>query len=266
MEERRKPDFITEIQTHDLGNGIINISSPPMKFQEYLVIGKVKAMLIDTGFGMFSMKEVVEKLTDLPIILVNTHGHPDHVGGNVEFGAPYLHSEDNELYSHASTHDERMEEALGWKFWPGEMVLQPDPLGPVPMQDGDIFDLGERKLEVILTPGHTRGSVCLFDWNTGYLFSGDTVQNTPAALIERYASPVSVYLESLKKLKKYPIKAICPGHRENLIEPDVIDRKIACAEYILAGHTGELKQTRAGEAYSVTLDGATIDFIPKNNC
>ena len=97
MEQKKRPEPIKEYSVNDLGSGIYNITAPPMRFQQYLVLGEEKALLIDSGFGLGSLKKVVDGLTDLPVVLVNTHGHPDHGGGNGEFGSPYLHPDDNEL-------------------------------------------------------------------------------------------------------------------------------------------------------------------------
>ncbi len=218
-------------------------------------------MLIDTGFGLMSLAKVVGEITNKPIVLVNTHGHPDHVGGNAEFGRPYLHPLDNDLYARASTNEARMKEATaGWKFWEGEIVLQPTPEEPIPMEDGDVFDLGGRELEVILTPGHTQGSVCIYDRQTGRLFAADTVQKTPAGLVEPCATNVSTYMASLEKLMYYKITAVSPGHFDHDIPADMIGKKIKCCQKILNGEQGTLKKTWSGEFLEMSFEDAAIDY------
>ena len=65
----------------------------------YLVVGEEKAALIDTGMGFPGLRQLVERLTDKPVIVLNTHGHLDHIGGNDEFGCIYLHPDDLVVYA-----------------------------------------------------------------------------------------------------------------------------------------------------------------------
>ena len=64
----------------------------------YLVAGEEKAALIDTGMGFPGLRQLVERLTDKPVIVLNTHGHLDHIGGNDEFDCIYLHPDDLTVY------------------------------------------------------------------------------------------------------------------------------------------------------------------------
>lgn len=261
----KKTTCIGEFAVAEMGNGVFSLSLSPFGFRQYLILGSEKALLVDTGFGFRSLKKVVDSLTKLPIILVNTHGHPDHSGGNAEFGAPFLHPLDNEVYDIKCSLAARIKEAsddMGVKN--AEQLLQPEPPKPKKMQDGEVFQLGGRTLRVLHTPGHTRGSVCLLDSKTGMLFSGDTVQNTPTALLGKYATRVSEYVASLKKLKEFEITAICPGHRDNQLPVDLIDRKIRCAHRILEGDQGERIQSREGPAFRLTFEGTAVEYTLDN--
>ena len=260
MEKRKRPEPLKEHLITDLGNGIINITAPPMRFQQYLVLGEEKALLIDSGFGYGSLKKIVDGLTDLPVILVNTHGHPDHGGGNAEFGSPLLHPDDNELYAHKCSYAMRLDEAGHWGLADAAEKLQPDPPAPIPMEDGHVFELGGRNLKVIHTPGHSRGSVCILDEQTGTLFTGDNVQGMATALVEDCATDVSTYMASMEKLAALPVKAICTGHMPAVLTPDYIGKKIECAKRILAGEQGEYRKTNMGEGYVVTVDGTSIHY------
>lgn len=264
MEPRKRPEPIKDYLVSDLGEGIINITAPPMRFQQYLVLGEEKALLIDSGFGLGSLKKVVDGLTDLPIILVNTHGHPDHGGGNAEFGPPLLHPDDHELYAHKCAFETRLEEALHWGREDVAEKLQPTPPAPLPLEDGHVFDLGGRTLRVIHAPGHSRGSVCIFDERTGTLFAGDNVQGMATALTEDCAACVSVYLASMEKLAALPVKAICTGHMPAVLPPDYIDKKIRCARRILAGEQPETVRSRGGECLGMTVDGTSIHYTKDN--
>lgn len=262
MEQRKRPEPLREYLVNDIGNGIINITAPPMRFQQYLVLGEEKALLIDSGFGVDSLKKVVDGLTDLPVILVNTHGHPDHGGGNAEFGAPYLHPDDNELYLWKCSYEMRLDEATHWGVENVAERLQKELPAPIPMEDGHVFDLGGRVLTVYHTPGHSRGSVCIFDQQSGVLFAGDNLNGTATALLEECATNVSTYLASMEKVAKLPVTKVCTGHMPPVIGPDCISKKIACAKRILAGDLGEFVRGRMGDGYMMTVDGASIHYTP----
>lgn len=262
MEQKKRPEPLKEYLVNDLGNGIINITAPPMRFQQYLVLGEKRALLIDSGFGLDSLKKVVDGLTDLPIILVNTHGHPDHGGGNAEFGRPYLHPDDNELYAYKCAYETRLEEALHWGVEDVAQRLQCELPDPIPMEDGHVFDLGGRKLTVYHTPGHSRGSVCVLDEQTGYLFAGDNLNAMATALLEDCATNVSTYLASVEKIAKLPVKAICTGHMPAVLTPDYIEKKIECARRVLSGELGEFVKGRMGDGYMITVDGTSIHYTP----
>ena len=263
MEKPKRPEPIREYMVNDLGNGIINITAPPMRFQQYLVLGSERTMLIDSGFGLDSLKKIVDGLTALPVVLVNTHGHPDHCGGNAEFGRAYLHPADNELKRYKSSYASRAEEAARWGIEGAAERLQPDPPETKPLADGQEFDLGGRVLRVIHTPGHTVGSVCIFDERTGALFAGDNIQGMATAMVESSAATVSEYLRSMERLRELPVKAIYTGHMPAMVPPEQIGLKIECAKRILGGEKGELFSTPMGSGYMVTVGGTSIHYAPE---
>lgn len=81
-----------------LGEGVFHIQDLFSDYM-YLVAGEEKAVLIDTGMGFPGLRQLVERLTDKPVIVLNTHGHLDHIGGNDEFGCIYLHPDDLAVYA-----------------------------------------------------------------------------------------------------------------------------------------------------------------------
>ena len=260
MEERRRPELLWEFLTDDKGAGIMEITAPPMRFKQYLIRGREKALLVDTGFGLGSLKAVVNRLTDLPLILVNTHGHPDHGGGNAEFGSPLLHPADNDLYALKCSLETRAEEASHWGIKNAKSILQPTPPTPMRLEDGTVFDLGDRMIRVIHTPGHTMGSICLFDEGSGALFTGDNANAHGVSIAESCGSTVTTYLESMKKLRSLGAKTLYTGHMPGAVEPAQIDRLIFCAEKILTGEKGEFVQTPMAKGWRVSADGAAITY------
>src|SRR5215472_7928636 len=121
----------------------------------YLVVGNEKALLIDTGLGLARLSAFVRTLTTKPLIVVNTHGHPDHAGGDFEFKSVYAHPADFSSIQSFSTKEARQRSAQ----FTGQGPATPDRISVdeaanapqpemLPVKDGQIFDLGGRKLEV----------------------------------------------------------------------------------------------------------------------
>ena len=113
MDEKRppRPQMQKEITCENLGNGIYNIATPPVGFQQYLILGQEKALLIDSGMGIGSLRKEVEKITDLPVILINTHGHPDHAGGNAEFAPALMCPAEFDVYEQMATLEYRKKDS-----------------------------------------------------------------------------------------------------------------------------------------------------------
>ncbi|PVZ12901.1 MBL fold metallo-hydrolase [Actinomycetospora cinnamomea] len=182
----------------------------PGHVNSFLVAGRDRAVLVDSGLGIAPIRRVVEALTDRPVDVVHTHAHLDHVGGDAEFDRVAIHPAGvAELRAGASAserrrylaHTRRMltaadaYRALDRDFFhllsadsdprplpPGvdETTWAPGPaLEPALLADGDVVDLGGRALTVLHTPGHSPDSVCFLDEHAGLLFGGDTVNTGP---------------------------------------------------------------------------------------
>lgn len=189
-----------------LGKGTWMIRS--MMVQMFLIEGDETAMLIDTGAGMGDLKAQVEKLTDKPLIVVNTHGHVDHAGGNFQFPQVWLHEDD----FHASDWMCTLEERQGYvrsrlAVFAPDMAetavasLQPcAPYEKLALTEGQVFELGNRPIEVIFTPGHTHGSVCFFDKKYRRIFTGDTINDGMLLQKSYECTALSTYVASVKKL------------------------------------------------------------------
>ncbi len=156
----------------------------------YLVTGRERALLIDTVNGMENLKEIVKELTPLPITVVNTHGHGDHIFGNVYFEQAYLHPADFAL------HD------MSFAFPPAAEELKKQGLKParlLPLLEDAVFDLGGIALGVIPVKGHTPGCVALLCRKHRMLFSGDAVIGHLWMQLE-HSLPLSVLKQSLAAL------------------------------------------------------------------
>ncbi|GAB4403305.1 MAG: hypothetical protein Kow00123_14280 [Anaerolineales bacterium] len=185
----------------------------------YLVQGETWAVLVDSGFGIGDIGEVVRGLTDLPILVVNTHAHLDHVGGNAHFDTVFMHR--RESLAEVAEAARRFREMATQDDFPvpfpeGFAVEHYAPQVPEPthrLAGGEMIDLGSRVLEVLPTPGHTAGSICLLDEGNRLLFAGDTITDRPLQGIGEGVS-LAEYQATLRLLAEMApdLDLLCPGH------------------------------------------------------
>jgi glyoxylase-like metal-dependent hydrolase (beta-lactamase superfamily II) len=220
----------------------------PNQFEEamsYLVLGKYRGVLIDAGTGIGDIKQVVNGLTDLPVSSVLTHEHYDHVGGAYRFDeiAAFDNAEALKVL------EKGRDNASLQKYLTADYLWKPPPEGFDPttwtippivptklLHEGDVIDLGGRSLEVIYTPGHSPGSMCLLDKENRLLFTGDHFYPGPL-----YAYPADVnledYMASFKKLEDRlsEFDYLCSGHNDPWVKSEVIPRVSQAFETILTG-------------------------------
>jgi glyoxylase-like metal-dependent hydrolase (beta-lactamase superfamily II) len=233
----------------------------PFQFEEaisYLVIAKDKAVVIDTGTGIGNLKQVVSELTRMPVSVVNTHGHWDHIGNNYQF-------KEIACFNDAYCIDRlrtRVENSSLQSSITGDSIWKPLPEGfdaasweipPVEpttlLEKGALIDLGDRTLEVIHTPGHSPGSICLLDKKNRILFTGDTFFPGPL-----YAYPddvdIEAYIASVEKMKSRldEYDYLCAGHNDPWVKSKVISRVSEAFQEIMAGK-GEYKEDKGIRRY-----------------
>lgn len=238
----------------------------------YLVLGSDSALLIDTGFGLGDLPAYVKSITNLPLIVINTHGHPDHTGGNYQFKTVYAPVRDFELIDYFKSPERRIPAVnsilSNFKINKDELFDDTVNLKPVelkPLSEGHIFRLGGRNLEVISVPGHTPGAICLLDIENKLLFAGDHCNflvwlHTPDSL------PLEVFLQSLKKIqvRATEFSTIMPGHGSP-VETSFINEQISCVESILDGSCeGKFYESFAGNGMICTCEKASITYNPEN--
>lgn len=157
----------------------------PGQFEEvisFLVVGSERALLFDTGLGVGDIRAVVDSLTDRDVVVLNSHTHYDHTGGNHQFGdilavdTPYSRAHE------AGSSPAALAEFLGpgwvWKAFPAGFDAGTYRTRPYAVTkrvaDGDVVDLGGRRLEIVTVPGHAPDALCLLDRDNRLLFTGDT--------------------------------------------------------------------------------------------
>jgi glyoxylase-like metal-dependent hydrolase (beta-lactamase superfamily II) len=208
----------------------------------YLLEGEERALLIDALTGAGNLRAFCRELTDLPITLVNTHGHLDHAGGNFDFGECFIHSDDIPLVYEIET-AARMGFVANMMKATGRAVLLTEndftgsrPIKTLPVTGGHVFDLGGRKIEVIAVPGHTRGTIVLLDRDSRILFSGDAC-NVNTLLFLPHSTSIEEYRESLFHFKAFQpyFDGMWGGHGLWEVPKLIIDEAIELCDEILAG-------------------------------
>ena len=176
-------------EVYRVGDGVLAIYEP-FQFQEvisYLILGSEQALLFDTGMGMGRISDVVRELTPLPVTVLNSHTHYDHIGGNAEFDRILAVNTDF-TRGHAG--------GVGHQVVQGEVVadafcrappagfdtagyaIRPFAIADT-IGDGGRIELGGRTIRVIRVPGHTPDAVAVLDSAAGYLWTGDTFYEAP---------------------------------------------------------------------------------------
>lgn len=195
----------------------------------YLLNGGQRSLLIDTGLGIENIYDEVVKLTDKPVTAVATHIHWDHIGGHKYFPDFYAHEAELDwLNGGFPLSLDTIKEMVLDRCDPPEgfnvehyEFFQGTPTRL--LSDGDVIDLGGRRVEVLHTPGHSPGHLCFWEPATGYLFTGDLVYKD--VLFAYYPSTdPEAYLASLEKVAALPVKRVFPAHHSLDIQPEILER------------------------------------------
>jgi len=218
----------------------------PHQFEEvisYLVVGTHKALLFDTGMGISNIKAVVDGLTKLPVLVVNSHTHNDHVGDNWRFDDIYgMPTDFTRTNAKGSAVDAQAELGPGQICGPLPTGFDPKSYGTKAfhishwLHDGDKLDLGGRVLEVIATPGHTPDSLSLLDASNGLLFTGDSFYLGPIYLY-RPETDFDAYISSMKRLAKLApsLQLLLTSHNVPTAEPSYLPRIVEAAQKVRDG-------------------------------
>ena len=209
----------------------------------FLILGKEKALLFDTGMGISDIRKVVSGLTPLPVIVLNSHTHNDHVGGNWQFDTIYSMDTDfSRQNAKGSTADAQEELAPGQICGELPKGFDAKTYRTKPwtitkyVHDGDELDLGNRTLEIISTPGHTPDAICLFDRANGLLFTGDTYY--PATIwLYRPETDFDAYANSISRLAALApqVKTVIGSHNIPVAPPSVLPQLVSAFADLRAG-------------------------------
>ncbi len=273
---KKVAEFQSWFEVYEILEGTYAIYEP-YQFQEvisYLVLGQERGVLIDSGNGIGNIREVVSELTDLPVSVLLTHEHLDHYAGAHLFEevAMYNNAKAIETVRAGVPHERAIrvidtESKYVWKPLPegvdpetfSIVGVEPSRL----LEDGDVIDLGGRKLEVIFTPGHSAGSTCFLDSDNRLLFTGDHFYPGPL-----YAMGSGVNLDDYvasndkiaERVDEYDY--VLTAHNEPRVEAEVIPRVSEAFRTILDGggeysEDGPLRRYRF-DGFDIILRGEMI--------
>lgn len=221
----------------EIDDGVVLITEPYvdefLRANLFLVRGRDRDALIDSGLGLGTLREELADLFERPVVAVATHRHFDHVGGLHEFEEIVVHRADadavatGDLFASVSIEDYPPEELSGYDppealltafpsadFDPSTYRIRPAP--PTRIADeGDTIDLGDRAFTVLHLPGHTPGEIGLWEASTRTLFSGDCVYESGVLLDELPESHIPDYVASMERLRDLDLRIVHGGHDDS---------------------------------------------------
>ena len=255
-------------QVYEASKGVYSIVEP-YQFEEtisHLIVGEDRALLFDTGLGLLPIRPVVERITDLPVSVLNSHTHFDHVGGNAEFSSVLAINTEYTKSNMAGFAHSRIEDDLA----PDAFCNGPPEGADVAafytpawkasryVEDGEILDLGGRTLEVLHIPGHTPDSTALLDAENGLLITGDTFYDAelwlivPETNLDDYGRSIS-RLASLERNVKY----ILGAHRSARVDAGRLAKVEAAFQKLRSGrYSGD---SDSGNPMVFVIDG--VEFV-----
>jgi glyoxylase-like metal-dependent hydrolase (beta-lactamase superfamily II) len=248
-------------EVYEPAQGVFAIYEPHQAEEtiSYLIVGEKRALLFDTGMGISDLKKVIARLTKLPIILLNSHTHNDHVGDNWEFSRIYgMDTDFTRQNARGSRVDAQTEitsdqicGGLPKGFDSKAYATRPWKITAY-THDGYRFDLGNRTLEVIATPGHTPDSISLLDRANGLLFTGDTYYPAPIWLF-RPETDLDAYAVSIRRLAALApqVKVVMGAHNIPVASPTLLAKLVAAFDAVRAGKVQPLPDSPGKVLYKV---------------
>ena len=248
--------------TETVGDGIVMLTEPHVarlwRANIYLIHGRDRDLLVDSGMGVTSLRAA---LPSRPLELFTTHSHLDHIGGHAEFadGPILVHASERDALarpdgpvglSYASLSPARRAEYQAAGFDTEGLMVDAVPHPGYDLaahrfagaaatrlvDEGDVIDLGTRRFEVLHLPGHSPGSIALWEEATGTLIAGDAIYD--GILIDSTAdADIPTYLATMERLRALPVRVVHGGHkrafgRARMIE--IIDAYIASRRHGIA--------------------------------
>jgi glyoxylase-like metal-dependent hydrolase (beta-lactamase superfamily II) len=212
----------------------------------FLILGGERDILVDSGMGVAALRPVLDRLSSRPRLLFTTHAHIDHVGSHREFA-------DCEILTHPAELDElarpgqqglrfpkRSSEEIAALRRSGielsELMVDAIPFAGYDLEsyhrapvkptrlvsDGDIVETGDREFQVLHLPGHSPGSIGLWERSSGSLFSGDAIYDD-VIVDTGPGADVEIYRATMKRLEDLPVAHVFGGHNAPMTRTRMLD-------------------------------------------
>jgi glyoxylase-like metal-dependent hydrolase (beta-lactamase superfamily II) len=223
----------------EVGDGVFRITEPYVhpyvRSNSWLVRGRDSHLLVDSGLGIGRLPDELASYLDRPVIAVATHAHFDHFGGLAEFADRAAHRDDGEVIEQAGDYvtleastypvalldefeaarapvPELLVDALPYDGFDLTSFRTPAASITRWLADGDVVSLGDRSFEVLHAPGHSPGSICLWEAASATLISGDVIVDGEPLLDELPRSSKTDFAASLWRLRDLPVDTVLAGH------------------------------------------------------
>jgi len=244
-------------EVYKVAPGVFAIYEPHQAEEviSYLIVGHKQALLFDTGMGISDIRRVTTRLTSRPVVVLNSHTHNDHVGGNWQFNFVYgMDTAFTRANAKGSREDAQAEITpdqlcgdLPKKFDSKSYKTKPWHISLF-VHDGFKVNLGDRTLEVLSTPGHTPDAISLLDRENGLLFTGDTYYPAPIWLF-RPETDLDAYERSVQRLASLApnIKIVIGAHNVPTAKPEVLPRLVEAIKAV-RDVQGEVEPAKDGKA------------------
>ena len=263
----------TWFELYQVAPGVTAIYEP-YQWQEvisYLIQGDQQALLFDTGNGIEDISTIVDSLTDLPIIVLNSHTHYDHVGGNYAFtnilglDTPFTRTK-QQGRSNTDINIEVSSQAL-CKVPPSGTNESNHVGRPFKVTNwikaGHHIELGNRSLEVVSIPGHTPDSIALHDRDNKLLFTGDTFYAGPIWLYEPETN-LDQYRESIQALIDLDdVNTLLPAHNTPLVNASILPQVLIAFDDLMAGKLSKTLEWEGTVSYK-PLNQTSFSFLMRD--
>jgi glyoxylase-like metal-dependent hydrolase (beta-lactamase superfamily II) len=217
---------------------------PLLRCNVWHVRGRALDLVVDTSLGIRPLRQLLDRELGHDVLAVATHVHADHVGGMHEFDRRAIHPAEADRLARPGVVSLDMTRfgdevrdpyvAAGYDVPdvlidavpPGGMdeltFVRPAATATTLLSDGDVVDLGDRAFEVLHLPGHSPGSIGLWEPATGVLFSGDAIYDGPL-LDDLDGCDIPAYVATMRRLRELPVTVVHGGHepsfgRDRLVE------------------------------------------------
>ncbi len=217
-----------------------------------LIVGNDKALLYDTGYGYGDLKKAVREITELPLIIVNSHGHLDHTCGNFRFSEDICIDErEIEFCQMFNSPAARAGNIQSARHYTNQFTREVSDILPadfdedayikggcgnlVPVLEGTVFDLGNCHLEVVTLTGHSRGGIGLL-WQEGKTLLVGDAANPFVWLFGPMATSLADYIQTLNKMQALDFSHFFAGHAPTMLPKSDLDNYLDCASHIDFAH------------------------------